>query len=68
MRNEIRVLVTLQVDDADEDDPVAKEDQQDAAVEAVENAVRAAHEMGFTHGLADRLCIAFVNVVLYEKD
>ena len=43
--HEIRVLVTLQVDEADKDDPVAAEGMDDAAVNAVENAVRAAEGM-----------------------
>ena len=66
--HEIKVLVTLQADDADEGDPVAAEDAADAVVEAVENAVKAAAEMGFTHYLADRLCIGFVDAVLYEQE
>ena len=66
--HEIRVLVTLQVDEADKDDPVAAEDMDDAAVEAVENAVRVAYEMGFAHSLADKLCIGFVDAVLYEEE
>jgi len=65
---EIKVLVTLQADEADKEDSVATEDMQDAAVEAVENAVRAAHEMGFTHSLADKLCIGFVDAVLYDEE
>ena len=65
--HEIKVLVTLQVEQVDAKAPVTAEDIQDAAVEAVENAVRAAYEMGFTHGQADRLCIGFVDAVLYEQ-
>jgi hypothetical protein len=65
---EIKVLVTLQVEEADENDPVAAEDKQDAAVEAVENAVRRAEDAGFTHSLADKLCIGFVDAVLYDED
>jgi hypothetical protein len=65
---EVKVLVTLQVEEADEGVAVEAEEMQDAAVEAVENAVRAAHEMGFTHALADRLCLDFVDAVLYEED
>ena len=65
---EIKVLVTLQVEEADEETMVAAEDMQDAAVEAIENAVRAAAGMGFTHDLADVLCIGFVDAVLYEED
>ena len=65
---EIKVLVTLQVEGADEETSVAFEDMQDAAVEAVENAVRTAYEMGFTHSLADRLCIGFVDAVLHEEE
>jgi len=65
---EIKVLVTLQVDEADEEDPIDADDTQDAAVEAVENAVKAAEMNGFTHSLADELCIGFVDAVLYEDD
>jgi hypothetical protein len=65
---DVKVLVTLRVEDADENIPIAIPESQDAAVEAVENAVRAAHEMGFSHALADNLCIGFVDAVLYEED
>ena len=41
---------------------------QDAAVEAVENAVRFAHDNGFSHTWADELSIGFVDVVAYEDD
>jgi hypothetical protein len=68
MTHDIHVLVTLQVEEVDPDVPVAAEETQDAVVEAVENAVRAAYEMGFTHSLADKLCIGFVDAVLYEQE
>jgi hypothetical protein len=64
----IKVLVTLQVEPADQNVPIEAQDMQDAAVEAVENTLRAAYEMGFTHGLADDLCIGLIDVVLYEEE
>jgi hypothetical protein len=41
---------------------------QDAAVDAVENAVRHAEDNGFSHPYADELSIGFVDAVLYEED
>jgi hypothetical protein len=66
--HEIKVLVRLEAEKVDEEVPVTVEDMQDAAAEAVENAVRAAFDMGFAHRLADKLCIGFVDAVLYEDD
>ena len=41
---------------------------QDAAVDAVENAMRHAEDNGFAHPYADDLSIGFVDAVLYEED
>ena len=65
---EIRVLVTLQVDECEPDAKIDRETMQDAAVEAVENAVRLAEDNGFSHTYADELSIGFVDAVLYEED
>lgn len=65
---EVRVLVTLQVDECEPDATIDHETMRDAAVEAVENAVRFAHENGFSHAWADELSIGFVDAVLYEED
>jgi hypothetical protein len=65
---EVRVLVTLQVDECESDAKIDRQTVQDAAVEAVENAVRFAHENGFSHAHADELSIGFVDAVLYEED
>ena len=64
---EIRVLVRLQVQ---EDDPTAKIDREcmeEAATEAVENAVKLAEDNGFSHAWADVLSIGFVDAVPYEE-
>ena len=49
---EIKVLVTVQVDEQEPSVKVDRDTMQDAAVEAVENAVRNAEDIGFsrTHG------------------
>ncbi len=65
---EIRVLVTLQVDECERDAKIDRETMQDAAVEAVENAVRFAHDNGFSHTWANELSIGFVDAVLYDED
>ena len=65
---EIRVLVRLQVDECDPDAKIDLETMQDAAVDAVENAVRHAEDNGFSHASADDLSIGFVDAVLYEED
>ena len=64
----IRVLVTLQVDECEPDAKIDRETMQDAAVEAVENAMRFAYDNGFSHTYADELSIGFVDAVLYEED
>ena len=65
---EIRVLVRLQVDECEPDAKIDLETMQDAAVDAVENAVRHAEDNGFSHAYADELSIGFVDAVLYEED
>ena len=60
---EVRVLVRVQVDECDPDAKIDPEIMQEAAVEAVENAVRFAHDNGFSHTWADELSIGFVDVV-----
>jgi hypothetical protein len=65
---EIRVLVTVQVDECEPDEKIDRETMEDAAVEAVENAVKFAYDNGFSHGYADELSIGYVDAVLYEED
>ena len=65
---EVRVLVTLQVDECEPDAKIDRETMEDAAVEAVENAMRFAYDNGFSHTYADELSIGFVDAVLYEED
>ena len=65
---EIRVLVRLQVDECEPDAKIDSETMQDAAVDAVENAMRHAEDKGFSHPYADELSIGFVDAVLYEED
>lgn len=64
---EIRVLVRLQVEECEPDAKFDRETMEDAAVEAVENAVRFAYDNGFSHTYADELSICFVDAVLYEE-
>jgi hypothetical protein len=65
---EIRVLVRLQVEECEPDAEIDRETMQDAAVEAVENAMRFAYDNGFSHTYADELSIGFVDAVLYEEE
>jgi len=65
---EIRVLVTVQVDECEPDEKIDRETIEDAAVEAVENAMRFAYDNGFSHTYADKLSIGYVDAVLYEED
>jgi len=64
---EVRVLVTLQVDECEPDAKFDLETMQDAAVDAVDNAVRFAYDNGFSHAYADELSIGYVDAVLYEE-
>ena len=54
---EIQVLVTLQVDECDPDAKIDRSTMQDAAVEAIANAVRFGYETGFSHARAGDLSI-----------
>lgn len=65
---QIRVLVTVQVDECEPDAEIDRETMEDAAVEAVDNAVRFAYDNGFSHTYADELSIGYVDAVLYEED
>ncbi len=65
---EIRVLVTLQVDECDPAAKIEPEAMQEAAVEAVKNALHTAEDNGFSHAWADDLCIGVVDAVAYEED
>ena len=65
---EVRVLVRVQVDECDPDAKIDPEIMEEAAVEAVENAIRFAEDNGFSHTWADDLSIGFVDAVLYEED
>jgi len=65
---QIRVLVTLQVDTCEEDATIDRETMEDAAVDAVENALKRAADDGFSHPYADELCVGYVDAVVYEED
>jgi len=65
---EIKVLVTLRVEESEPDAKIDRDTMQDAATEAVENAVRHAEDNGFSHALADELSIGFVDAVPYEEE
>ena len=63
---EIRVLVTLQVDECDPAATIEREAMQKAAVEAVTNALHTAEDNGFWDAWADDLSIGVVDAVAYE--
>ncbi len=64
---EVRVLVRVQVDECDPDAKIDPEIMQEAAVEAVENAVRLGYQNGFSHAWTGDLSIRFIDAVLYEE-
>lgn len=64
---EIKVLVTLQVDECEPNTKIDRDTMQNAAVEAVANAVRHAENNGFSHTWSDDLSIGFVGAVLYRE-
>jgi hypothetical protein len=64
---ELKVLVTLQVEESDPEAKIDRAIMQDAAAEAVENALRFAQDNGFSHAQADELSIGFVDAVPYEE-
>jgi hypothetical protein len=65
---EIKVLVTVQVDEDNPDMKIDRETMEEAAVEAIENAVRFAENAGFEHSSAGELSVGFVDAVLYESE
>lgn len=65
---EIRVLVTLQVDDCDTLAGSDLDSMQDAAVDVVEIALKAADIAGFVFPQAEYLSVGLVDVVLYDND
>lgn len=63
---EIRVLVTLQVDECEQGGGIDSDAMQEAAVEAVESALRHAENNGFSHQWANELSVGFVDAVAYD--
>ena len=59
---EIKILVTVQVDEAEEEATISDSDKQKAACQAIKNAVDFFHRNGFEHDLANKLCIGVVSV------
>ena len=67
MQREIRVLVRVLVEECDPADiEIDRETTEDAAVEAIENAVKSAENNGFSHTYADELSMHVVGVSAYE--
>ncbi len=56
------VVVELQVDPNDPNAKMSEEDMQEAAIQAVRNAVQFAYENGFSHEFADVCSIGLVDV------
>jgi hypothetical protein len=66
---QVRVLVYLEVTECDPTfRPVSPDALQDAAVDAVETAVRHAEGEGFIHGLENDVSISVTDAVLYEEE
>ena len=63
---EIKLIVTLEVDDCESDTKIDRGTMQAAAVEAVENVLRHATGAGFPHARENDLSICFVDAVAYE--
>ena len=63
---EIKVLVTLSVDECEPDVKIDREIMEDAAVEAVENIMRHATGVDFAHTYEEELAICFVDAEPYE--
>jgi hypothetical protein len=63
---EIYVLVRVRVEESDPATPIDRETMEDAAIEAVANAVKQGELNGFNHQHADKLCISFDDAVPYE--
>jgi hypothetical protein len=63
---QVQILVTVDVDPIDPDDKGSTGEFQEAAVEAVKNAVDFAEQNGFCHALAEVVSIGVVSVELVE--
>lgn len=66
---QVKVLVYLEVTECDPGSAnIDRDALQDAAVDAVENAVRHAEGEGFTHVHENEVSIAFTDAILYEEE
>ena len=68
--HEVRVVVTLQVSSA-EGDEFPRQKAVNAAVDAVDHAIKHFHDVGFVHEHAADLCVGYVDteeVLEDEKD
>jgi hypothetical protein len=65
---EIKLLVTLHVDECEPEKPVTQATMERAAVEAVDNALTRAYSEGFDHGWEDYLSITPVVTRVYNTD
>ena len=65
---QIKILVTLNVEPCEQGVEIPADDKQDAAAEAVANALRYAEGEGFRHGMEDQFSMTFVDAVPYEED
>ena len=66
---QVQVLVAVDVDSIELDDDKGKgstSEFQEVAVEAVKNSVEFAEQNGFSHALAEVVCIGVVSVELVE--
>lgn len=64
---QLQVLVTVDIDPDDpDDDKGSTGDFQEAAVEAVKNALQFAEQEGFCHALAEVASIGVVGIELVE--
>ena len=61
---EIQLIVTVQVDT--DDDRLVETECESAAKEAVDNALQAASEAGFSHAYVDVASIGYVDTVIGE--
>jgi hypothetical protein len=64
----VQVLLTLDVEDCEEDGATSPADKKRAAAEAIHNAVKHAQADGHTHELEDELSIMLDKVEVFHVD
>lgn len=62
----LKILVEVDIEPDDKDLSLSSQDLENSAVEAVNNAVKMAEDLGFNHDLSDEVSISVMSVELLK--